>query len=303
MRADRYGPCRGLSGFGRVAAHDRAGHPGGQWRHHLLSGFPCPPCRAGRHGGEALKNRTALVTGGAGGIGKAIGVALKRDGWDVVLTDLSDNLESAAAEIGADFRHGNVTDREAMRAMVESCDRLGALVNCAGIATLTPFLEMDLAVWQRIMEVNLNAPLHLSQLAARRMAELGGGAIVNITSISGLRAGALRTAYGTSKAALIHLTRQMALELAPLGIRCNGVAPGPVDTELTRGHYDEAARNEYLRAIPQDRFSSTEDIAEAVAFLCSDRAASITGQNLAVDGGYSSAGLGVPTAQGMYHQA
>lgn len=249
-----------------------------------------------------MKDRTALVTGGAGGIGKAIGIALREDGWHVVLADLSDNLEAVARQIGADFRICDVTDRQAARAMVESCVRIGALVNCAGIATLTPFLEMEQAVWQRIMDVNLNAPLHLSQLAARRMAELGGGAIVNITSISGLRAGVRRSAYGTSKAALIHLTAQMAMELAPLGIRCNGVAPGPVDTELTRDHYDEAARNEYLRAIPQDRFASTEDVAAAVAFLCSDRAASITGQNLAVDGGYSSAGLGVPTAQAMYRQ-
>lgn len=249
-----------------------------------------------------MKDRTAIVTGGAGGIGRAIGAALQRDGWQAILVDRAETVAAVAAGIGAGHRRCDITDRAAAQAMVDSCGPIGALVNCAGTAVLQPLLQMDLAVWQRLMDLNLTAPLHLVQLAAPRMAELGGGAIVNITSISGLRAGVNRAAYGTSKAALTHLTAQMALELAPLGIRCNGVAPGPVDTELTRAHYDAAARADYLRAIPQNRFSSTEDIAEAVAFLCSDRAAGITGQNLAVDGGYSSAGLGVPTAQGMYRQ-
>ena len=122
-----------------------------------------------------------------------------------------------------------------------------------------------------------------------------GGSIVNITSISGLRASALRVAYGTSKAGLAHLTKQLALELSVLGIRVNAVAPGPVDTAMAKAVHSTAIRADYHDAIPLNRYGREDELADAIFFLCSDRASYITGQILAVDGGFDAAGIGLPT--------
>ena len=122
-----------------------------------------------------------------------------------------------------------------------------------------------------------------------------GGAVVNIISISGLRASSLRVAYGTSKAGLDHLTKQQAAELGNLGIRVNAVAPGPVDTAMARQVHTADIRADYHDAIPLNRYGTEEEIAEAVAFLCSDAASYINGQTLAVDGGFDAAGIGLPS--------
>jgi len=121
------------------------------------------------------------------------------------------------------------------------------------------------------------------------MREHGGGAVVNITSISAVRASTLRSAYGTSKAGLAHLTKQLAVELASLGIRVNGVAPGPVETAMAKAVHTPEIRADYHDAIPLNRYGLEEELAEAVFFLCSDRASYITGQILAVDGGFDAA--------------
>jgi hypothetical protein len=120
----------------------------------------------------------------------------------------------------------------------------------------------------------------------------GGGSVVNIASISGLRASTLRVAYGTSKAALIHLTKQQAVELGNAGIRVNAVAPGPVDTEMAKLVHSVAIRSDYYDAIPLNRYGTTEEIAQAVGWLCSARPAIVNGQVLAVDGGFDAAGVG-----------
>jgi NAD(P)-dependent dehydrogenase (short-subunit alcohol dehydrogenase family) len=119
--------------------------------------------------------------------------------------------------------------------------------------------------------------------------------VVNVTSISGLRASTLRVAYGTSKAGLAHLTKQAAVELAGLGIRVNAVAPGPVDTAMAKAVHTPEIRRDYHDAIPLGRYGLEEELAEAIVFLCRDRAAYITGQVLAVDGGFEAAGIGLPT--------
>jgi NAD(P)-dependent dehydrogenase (short-subunit alcohol dehydrogenase family) len=134
-----------------------------------------------------------------------------------------------------------------------------------------------------------------TQAAAPVMRDGGGGAIVNITSISGLRASTLRTAYGTSKAGLAHLTKQQAAELAALNIRVNAVAPGPVDTAMAKAVHTPEIRQDYHDHMPLNRYGLEEELAEMIFFLCSERASYITGQVIAVDGGFDSTGIGLPT--------
>src|SRR6185295_6999136 len=188
---------------------------------------------------------------------------------------LPDQIEAAAAEVKVRF------------------GSLDALVNNAGHAVFKPALETTLAEFQRTLDVNLTGPFLMIKAAVPLMRN--GGAIVNITSISGLRASALRIAYGTSKAALAHLTRQLALELSVRGIRVNAVAPGPVDTAMAKAVHSPAIRADYHDAIPLGRYGLEEELAEAVFFLSSERASYITGQVLAVDGGFDAIGIGLPT--------
>jgi NAD(P)-dependent dehydrogenase (short-subunit alcohol dehydrogenase family) len=175
--------------------------------------------------------------------------------------------------------------------------RLDALVNNAGIAVFAPLMETSDADWKRVLEVNLTGAFLCTRAAVPLMRRYGG-AIVNITSISAVRASTLRSAYGTSKAGLAYLTKQLAVELASLGIRVNGVAPGPVDTAMAKVVHTPEIRADYHDAIPLNRYGLEEELAEAVFFLCSDRASYITGQILAVDGGFDAAGIGLPTLRG-----
>jgi NAD(P)-dependent dehydrogenase (short-subunit alcohol dehydrogenase family) len=171
--------------------------------------------------------------------------------------------------------------------------RIDALVNNAGVAVFKPILETTYEEWSRVMAVNLDGPFLCTQACARVMLGHGGGSVVNIASISGLRASSLRVAYGTSKAALSHLTRQQAAELGNLGIRVNAVAPGPVDTAMARAVHTPDIRADYHDAIPLNRYGTEAEIAAAVFFLCSPAASYINGQTLAVDGGFDAAGIGL----------
>jgi NAD(P)-dependent dehydrogenase (short-subunit alcohol dehydrogenase family) len=149
-----------------------------------------------------------------------------------------------------------------------------------------------------VLAVNLTGPFLWTKAAVPLMREHGGGAVVNITSISAVRASTLRSAYGTSKAALAHPTKQLAVELASFGIRVNGVAPGPVETAMAKAVHTPEIRADYHDAIPLNRYGLEEELADAVFFLCSNRASYITGQTLAVDGGFDAAGIGLPTLRG-----
>jgi len=247
--------------------------------------------------------RVALVTGAARGIGLATAKRFLADGWQVALLDIDgENLTRTCAALAkpdvtlaitCDVSDGDGVKR-AMTAIQERFGRLDALVNNAGIAIFKPILDVTPEDWSRVLAVNLTGPFLCAQAAAPLMRDSGGGAIVNITSISGLRASTLRTAYGTSKAGLAHLTQQQAIEFGALGIRVNAVAPGPVDTAMAKAVHTPEIRAAYHDAIPLNRYGLEEELAEAIFFLCSDRASYITGQTLAVDGGFEATGIGLP---------
>src|SRR5258705_5897628 len=251
--------------------------------------------------------KVALVTGAARGIGLATAKRFLAEGWRVALLDIEDELLHGAVAALANpdailALHCDVSDADSVEAAIETVSqrfgRLDALVNNAGIAVFAPLLDTSEADWSRILAVNLTGPFLCTKAAAPLMREHGGGAVVNITSISAGRASTLRSAYGTSKAALAHLTKQLAVELASLGIRVNGVAPGPVETAMAKAVHTPEIRADYHDAIPLNRYGLEEELAEAVFFLCSDRSSYITGQILAVDGGFDAAGIGVPTLRG-----
>src|ERR1700691_4206956 len=247
--------------------------------------------------------KVALVTGAARGIGLAVAKRFLAEGWRVALLDIEGELlwnsvATLAVPGDALALHCDVSDAGAVAGAVAEIERrfgrLDALVNNAGIAVFAPLLETSEDDWNRILAVNLTGPFLCAKAAVPLMREHGGGAIVNITSISAVRASTLRSAYGTSKAGLAHLTKQLAVELAELGIRVNGVAPGPVDTAMAKAVHSPEIRADYHDAIPLNRYGLEQELAEAIFFLCSDRASYITGQTLAVDGGFEATGIGLP---------
>jgi NAD(P)-dependent dehydrogenase (short-subunit alcohol dehydrogenase family) len=254
------------------------------------------------------QQKAALVTGAARGIGLATAKKFLAEGWRVALLDIEGELLSRAV---ADIGQGeatlaltcDVSDRAAVDAAVTTLarqfGRLDALVNNAGIAVFAPLMETSDADWSRVLEVNLTGPFLCTKAAVPLMRDGSGGAIVNITSISAVRASTLRSAYGTSKAGLAHLTKQLAVELASLNIRVNAVAPGPVDTAMAKEVHTPEIRADYHDAIPLNRYGLEEELAEAIFFLCSERSSYITGQILAVDGGFDAAGIGLPTLRGQ----
>jgi len=255
----------------------------------------------------ASPQKVALVTGAARGIGLATAKRFLAEGWRVALLDIEGELLDGAVTGLANPDHTLALQCDvsyadavaaAMAMVAQRFGRLDALVNNAGVAVFAPLLETSDADWNRILAVNLTGPFICTKAAAPLMREHGGGAVVNITSISAVRASTLRSAYGTSKAGLAHLTKQLAVELASLGIRVNGVAPGPVETAMAKAVHTPEIRADYHDAIPLNRYGLEEELAEAVFFLCSDRASYITGQILAVDGGFDAAGIGLPTLRG-----
>jgi meso-butanediol dehydrogenase/(S,S)-butanediol dehydrogenase/diacetyl reductase len=246
----------------------------------------------------------AVVTGGARGIGLAVGRWFLAHGHRVALIDIdAETLWPAAAALGGEAEvlalHCDVSDPAAVQASIDDIasrfGRIDALVNNAGVAVFKPIGETSFAEWRHVLGTNLDGTFVCTQACVPVMRRTGGGSIVNIASISGLRASTLRVAYGTSKAAIIALTKQQAVELGTMGIRANAVAPGPVDTEMAKLVHSVAIRSDYYDAIPLNRYGTTEEIANAVGFLCSAAAAFINGQVLAVDGGFDAAGVGLPT--------
>jgi NAD(P)-dependent dehydrogenase (short-subunit alcohol dehydrogenase family) len=251
--------------------------------------------------------RVAVVTGAARGIGLAIARRFLADGHAVALLDIDgETLRRAEAALAPRERvlaiECDVAEPAQVQAAVDRVaarfGRIDALVNNAGIAVFKPMLETTHEEWARVLAVNLTGPFLCTQACAPVMLKTGGGAVVNIGSISGLRASTLRVAYGTSKAGLAHLTKQQAAELGEIGIRVNAVAPGPVDTAMAKQVHTPDIRADYHDAIPLNRYGTEEEIAAAVAFLCSEAASYVNGQTLAVDGGFDAAGIGLPSLRG-----
>lgn len=258
----------------------------------------------------AETDKTVLITGAARGIGLATAQRFLAEGWRVVMLDnRGDELVSNAKALNTNRAHTIVADvslpdhvQSAMDETIATFGRIDALVNNAGVADFAPAMEHDYPLWRHVMSINLDGPFLMTQAAASHMIESGnGGSVVNITSISGLRASTMRLAYGTSKAALAHLTKQYAAELGEYGIRVNAVAPGPVETEMAKKVHSDAVRKAYYDVMPIPRHADERELANAIWFLSSHEASYITGHVLAVDGGFDAVGVGIdqlPTRTG-----
>jgi NAD(P)-dependent dehydrogenase (short-subunit alcohol dehydrogenase family) len=249
-------------------------------------------------------SKVALVTGAARGIGLATAKKFLNEGWRVVLLDIDANTLKNAFEAikNTEITLSIVCDvsvpdqvYDAVNQILKKFNRIDALVNNAGIAVFKSVMDTTFEEWSRILAVNLSGSFICTQACVPSMLAVGGGSIVNITSISGARASLLRVAYGTSKAALMHLTKQQAAELGNAGIRVNGVSPGPVDTAMAKQVHTPDIRSDYRDAIPLNRYGTEEELAEAIYFLSSDKASYINGEILNVDGGFAATGIGLPS--------
>ncbi|WP_417628963.1 SDR family NAD(P)-dependent oxidoreductase [Pararhodobacter aggregans] len=243
--------------------------------------------------------KVAFVTGAARGIGLATTELFLAAGWQVAMIDRDvPALDSAAAPLeGAQAFYCDVSDPGEVAQMIAQVTahfgRIDALVNNAGVADFGPIEETDFQRWRTVMATNLDGPFLVTQACTPAL-KASKGAIVNIASISGLRASTLRVAYGTSKAAVIQLTKQQAAELGEYGIRANCVCPGPVRTKLAMAVHTQEIIDAYHDAIPLNRYGSEREIAEVIVFLCSEKASYVTGQVVAADGGFDSTGVGLP---------
>lgn len=243
----------------------------------------------------------ALITGGGSGIGRASALRLAQQGAHVAVADIDKKAAARTAEQivregGTAFSvEVDISDPLSIdRAFAEVSQRAGTvdvLVNSAGIIVVEPLLDFPLSEWSRVMAINVTGSFLCAQRAARDMAAKQYGRIINMASVSGFRAGVGRVAYGTSKAAIAGLTRQLALELGPLGITANAIAPGAIVTAMTEAAYTDETRAKLLPMIPAGHLGSPEDIAAAVVFLASREARYVNGEVLTVDGGYLAAGM------------
>jgi NAD(P)-dependent dehydrogenase (short-subunit alcohol dehydrogenase family) len=246
--------------------------------------------------------RRALVTGAAGGLGAAIALGLARDGFDLAVT--SRNVERLAATLAAikamgrqvvpitlELRSASSVE-QAVAEAVEVLGGVDVLVNNAGITARTPAVDIKLEEWEDVMRVNATGALLMSQQMARHLvAGKRAGCIINIASTHGLIGFAQRLSYGTSKGALIQMTRMLAIEWASHGIRVNAIAPGTAETASRLEYFaaNPAVRDAMIRRVPSGRFCTPDEIAGAVCYLASPAAAYVTGQTLIVDGGLTAA--------------
>nr|WP_321440678.1 SDR family NAD(P)-dependent oxidoreductase [uncultured Hyphomonas sp.] len=251
---------------------------------------------------SALKGQTALVTGGARGIGFAIAGQLAEQGARIAIADLDqsqmDVARQALEAIGAQVIciPLDVSSSEQCNVAVEAASefgggRLEVMVHSAGIGLERGFLETSDDDWARMIDVDLSGAFYCCRAAGRKMKAAGYGRIVNIASTAGIAGGTGRAAYGSAKGGVIMLSRVLAVELATNGVTVNALAPGAIETDLVAKMHSETTRRVYRRAIPADRYGTPDEVAAAAVFLASPAAAYITGHVLAVDGGFLAAGV------------
>lgn len=243
--------------------------------------------------------KTAIVTGAARGIGLATTQLFISQGFQVAMVDRDSNtLHKVAASLDQVKAFDcDVSKPDEVTGMVDGvikwAGRIDCLVNNAGVADFCSIEETSFERWRKVMATNLDGA-YLCACSVLGALKKTQGSIVNIASISGLRASTLRVAYGTSKAGIIQMTQQFAIEMGEYGVRVNCVAPGPVRTKLALAVHSQAIIDAYHDAIPLNRYGSEIEIAEAIVFLGSEKASYITGQTLAVDGGFEASGVGLP---------
>jgi len=249
-----------------------------------------------------LDGKVALVTGAFGGLGRDFALMLARAGAAVALSGrrigdgrkLADAMRRDGARVEAIAM--DVTDRTSVDEAVERAENplgpLDVLVNNAGVAITRPFLELTEREWHDVMDVNLDGAFRVAQAVALRMRAAGkGGSIVNIASVLAERVAAQVAPYATSKAALVQLTRAMALELARDRIRVNALAPGYIETPLNRDFFATEGGQALVKRVPQRRLGRVEDLEGALLLLCSDASSFMTGATIAVDGGHTVSSL------------
>ncbi len=250
----------------------------------------------------SLEGKTAVVTGGTSGIGRAIAIGLAEAGADVVATGRrQQQMEEVAAEIEARGRKtlrqiADVCDRASLErllaAMLEKFGKVDILVNCAGIAKRTPTLEASEDEWRDILDTNLIGTLRTCQIFGRPMLERGYGRIINIVSLTSFVAFTEVAAYAASKAALASLTRSLAVEWSKKGVMVNAIAPGVYRTDINAKLLDSTPRGqEILMRTPMGRYGRPEELVGAAVLLASDGASFIAGEVLVVDGGYLASGV------------
>lgn len=248
-----------------------------------------------------LDQRVAFITGGASGLGRATAARMLADGATVALVDWNEALlQQTAAELDLGPERlrvvrADVTSEASVEAAVETAHaafgRIDILVNSAGVSHQATVLDNTLEAWQRVLAVNLTGSYLCTQAVARRMVLRRSGRIVFLASISGQQVWSGRAAYCASKGGVLALSKSCAIDLAPFGITVNSVSPGPIETPQTAVLHGAVIRDAILAATPMGRYGRPDEVADAIAFLVSDDARFITGHDLVVDGGLTSAAI------------
>jgi len=242
-----------------------------------------------------VKGKTALVTGGARGIGKEIVEKLLSNGANVFFVDLNpsehmEGYEKLASENGVKvvFKQANVADEEQITSVVneilKEAGELDILVNNAGITRDGLLFRMSAKDWHDVLNINLSSAFYITKIVARHMAKLRRGSIVNISSIVGVHGNGGQANYSASKAGMIGLTKTVAQEIASRGVRCNAIAPGFIKTAMT-DKLNEEQKEGLLKQVPMGRLGLPQEIADLILFLSSDMSQYITGQVVEINGG------------------